>query len=634
MVFPLVMAAGFVGPQTMGEDVATMVGNALDGAGPLRWTDGWPLLSPRERDDIRGLSLEKAKSLARSKRCAYYLMGRLVARGDSIQVFLELDDVQGDTVVARGKAAGPADLAWSLGLRAINDVLPALIPTGAPDITAEWKDRDPGAIANFLLGEAAFRRVHLVEALGHYRDAVKTDSLFGLAAVRGAQAATWNHRPTEAAALIQIAIRRKMPPQYLHFALGYQDYLEGQADAAAAEFHRALDVDPDMAAAWMQLGEVYTHLLPEAGDLQSQAEAAFEEAHRLDPKATNILLHLIEIRLRKGEVAKAQPIVRQFLDASPPADLARQIALMATCAQGGPADIDWVRESQENTLAVLLVGHKLAAGGARLDCALPAFAAAVKSDTSAAGDLRWFALLGLQAALLAQGRSVEAIKAVDSRPAQDGAMAMYLLDAPVFPAVMDKAFQVAQSYKRECGAGYSKCANPYRVWQLGIWDALRGHTVEAELAARELVARAGRDTTLSNRHFLELFARSVRAHAALARSDTSTALLLLDASLRDPVPGGENIEWDIAKPRGLDRLRLAQLLLAVGQPQRALDVAQVFDSASPSVYLIYLVESLKVRVDAAGAVGNAMLAAQYRARLSKFRQGRNSHLTEGQEGVT
>jgi hypothetical protein len=148
------------------------------------------------------------------------------------------------------------------------------------------------------------------------------------------------------------------------------------------------------------------------------------------------------------------------------------------------------------------------------------------------------------------------------------------------------------------------------------------------------MARAGRDTALSNRRFLELFGRSIRAHAALALSDTSTALRLLDASLRDAVPGGENIEWDVAKPRGLDRLRLAQLLLATGKPQRALDVAQVLDSASPSVYLIYLVESLKVRVDAADAVGNAMLAAQYRARLSKLRQSRDSRSTETSEGVT
>ncbi len=631
MVYPMVVPAGFTGSPTIGEDVATMIGNSLDGTGPLRWIDGWAILDPNQREDIRKLSQKAARSLARAKRCAYYVFGRLVASGDSVQVFLELHDVEGDSTVARGKASGRTAQAWTLGLRAVNDVLPRLIPAGTPDIVAEWKDRDPAAVASFLLGESAFRRVHLTEALKHYRAAVKADSLFGLAAIRGAQAATWNHRPGEAASFVHLATNRDMPPRYGHFARGYKAYLEGRPDSAAAEFRRALELDPEMAVAWMQLGEVYTHLLPEAGDPQPAAEEAFEEAHRIDPSATNILLHLIEIRLRKGEIVKAQPIVRQFLAAKP--DNGSQIEIMHTCAQHGPNAVEWAAEAAKNTLSVLLVGHKLAGAGARLDCAIPAFAAVINADTTASGDSRWFALLGLQAALLVQGRATEAMAQVDSRSPEDAADAMYLLDAPLFPEVTDKAAEVARRYKTQCGPGYTKCANPYRVWQLGIWDAHRGHTMEAELAARELASRAARDSTPSNNHSLNLLARSVEGHAALARSDTSTAVRLFQASLREAVPGGENIEWDIAKPRGLDRLRLAQLLLAIGEPERALRVADVLDSASPSVYLIYLAESLKLRADAAGAVGNMALAAKYGARLSALRGNRSNHPTQKQEGV-
>jgi len=621
MVYPLVASAASLGPGTIGEDMASMIGNSLDGTGPLRWIDGWPILDPRQRDDIRTLSKATARSLARVQRCAYYVMGRLVAQGDSVQVFLELNDVQGDSIVARGRAGGPTDLAWAVGLHAVNDILPTLIPTDAPDVTAEWRDRDPAAIASFLLGEAAFRRLHLTEALVHYRDAVKADSLFGLAAVRGAQAASWNHRVSEAASLIGVAIRQNMPPQYTHFARGYQAYLEGRADSAVTELHRAIAADPEMAVAWMQLGEVYTHLLPAAGDPTSLAEAAFEEAHRLDSNATNLLFHLIEIRLRKGEVARARPIIRQFLASDPEARLAQQVEIMEACVNGGPAAVDWAARANRNTLPVLAAGKMLAAGGARLDCAVPAFSAVINADTSDIGNSRWYALLELQAVLLAQGQTGAAMARVDSRPPRDAAAVMYLLDAPVFPEVRGRARDVAQRYTTECGAGYSSCPSHYRVWQLGLWHAESGYAAEAEAAARELRSRAQRGGSPEEAQLAGMLGRSVAAHTALSRSDTSTALALLEALVREGVPGGQSIEWDVAQPRGLERLRLAQLLLARGQPERALGVADMFDSAGPSVYLLYLAESLEVRTEAATTLGDVGRATRYRNRLAALRGG-------------
>lgn len=622
MVYPLVVPADFTGPRTIGEDVATMIGGALDGTGPLRWIDGWALLEPTQRQDIRTLTPERARSLARTKRCAYYVVGRLVASGDSVQVFLELNDVGGDSTVARGEASGTVAQAWRLGLRAINDVLPTLIPAGAPDIVAEWKDRDPAAIASFLLGESAFRRVHLPEALKHYRAAVKADSLFGLAAVRGAQAATWNHRAGEAASLIQVAAKQKMPPRYAHFVLGYAGYLEGRADSAVAELRRAIELDPEMAVAWMQLGEVYTHLLPEAGDPQALAEEAFEEAHRLDPNATNLLLHLIEVRLRKGNITEAEPIIHQFMAADPEPTLAQQIRIMQACARYGGDSVNWHAEATRNTLPVLAAGKMFAAAGARLDCARPAFSAVIRADTTATGDSRWYALLGLQAALLAQGHSAEAMAHVDASPAQDAASVMYLLDAPVFPTVAKRARDVAQRYKAECGPRYAACANMYRIWQLGVWDAELGDTTQADLAARELATRARQGRTPQDAQLAGMLERSVAAHAALARSDTAGALRMFEALIREPMPGGEAIEWDIARPRGLDRLRFAQLLLARGQPERALGVADVFDSVGPSVYLLYLLESLRVRVEAASALGDVGRATRYQNRLAALRRDR------------
>src|SRR6478672_8334291 len=46
MIYPLIVPADFKGARTLGEDVSTMIGSALDGAGPLKWIDGWQLLDP------------------------------------------------------------------------------------------------------------------------------------------------------------------------------------------------------------------------------------------------------------------------------------------------------------------------------------------------------------------------------------------------------------------------------------------------------------------------------------------------------------------------------------------------------------------------------------------------------------
>jgi serine/threonine protein kinase/tetratricopeptide (TPR) repeat protein len=614
MVYPLVAPSSFT-PRTIGEDVATMIGNALDGNGQLRWIDGWSLLKPEQREDIRTLSLGAARALARDKRCAYYVTGRLVVQGDSVEVLLNLNDVRGDSIIARGKSSGSIREAWRAGLRAVNDVLPRLIPGAPGDLVTEWKDRDPGAIASFLLGEAAFRRVHLGEALDHYRSAVEADSSFGLAAIRGAQAATWNHRPTEAGSLIQVAIRQRLPPRYQHFARGYAAYLSGRADSAAVEFRRAIALDPDMAVAWVQLGEVYTHLLPVDGDLDSLARESFEQARRLDSTDNGVLLHLIESRLRKGDTKGAAPLIHDFLAAGPDTTLAAQIRVMQACVQRGAEETDWKSIAKTQTLALLSAGNALKGAGSQLPCAMLAFSTVIDGDTTSAGDLRWFALLVLQSGLLAQGRTSEAIAQVDSPIMRGDGASMYLLDAPVYPMLAERARQVARGYQRECGPEYRRCDNPVRLWELGVWEAQEGRAAVADAVARELATRAPRPGLPREKHVIPILAQSVAAHAALARGDTAAAETMFLAALREPVPG-ELLSWDVASPRGLDRLRLAQLLVARGQFQRAVEIANVFESAWPSIHLLYLPASLRLRAEAASAMGNAALAAHFRSRLA------------------
>ena len=308
------------------------------------------------------------------------MTGRLVPAGDSVRVLLTLHDVRGDSVLAQGEATGTSREPWRQGLIAVSSVLPRLIPGSAGTVSAEWRNRNPGAVAQFLLGESRFRRAQMTEALDHYRRAVSLDSTFAFAALRGAQAATWKHRGGEAATLVSVALAQPLPPRYHHLALGFADYVNGRADSAAAHLNAALQADPDMTVAWMELGEVYTHLLPLAGDLDSLADRAFLRARQLDTASASVLLHPIEMRLLRGDTTAAAPLLARFRAASPDSGLLRPLFIIDECVRRGARAVDWGAHAARIPLAVLSAAKSLAGGGAQL-----AMRRGRVSDTAARG---------------------------------------------------------------------------------------------------------------------------------------------------------------------------------------------------------------------------------------------------------
>ena len=603
-------------PDGEGEGVATYVGYALEGSAPIRWLEGWDWLSGAQRSGASTLPGDVAVAISREQRARYYIDGAIIRGPDSVTVVLRLHDVTGDSVVkTAGASAASLGLAVPrLGLEAVGELLPMLLEAGRRIDLSALAQRRPAAIAAFLQGEREYRRMRFGRALEQYRRAVGEDSVFALAALRGAQAANWGELNEEADRLVGIAIASEsgLPPRYVSYARGLQDYLGGNGDSAVADFGRALRLDPSWSDAWMALGEVYYHLLPAVPSPDSLAEAAFHEAQRSDSGFTPPLFHLTEIALRQGDVAGAAGLIRTLKGEELDSALGARLDFMLQCVRDGPTKMDWAGAVRRSPAMVLSASKLLSVGASQAVCAQAGFQAVLGWD-SAPTEQRWGALLGLQGLLTAQGRLDAVSGLLDSEAGKRlYGKVLYLVVAGAGAGLDERAAAVA----RELGTDYAGMGGP-TLWALGTWAARQGAAADLDAIAVALKAKA--DSTKSRVDVL--LADVMKAHAVLAAGDTAAGLALLTA-LRPNAPITD-LEWQLWESLPGERLALAELLLTRGDFSRADEVAAELQAPQPVVYLTFLPAALRVRISAAVALGETRLAARLRQRLAALGANRS-----------
>ena len=601
-------------PEGAGEGVATYVGYALEGAAPVRWLEGWDWLSEEERSGSGGVPGDVATAISRGQHARYYIDGTIVRGADSVTVVLRLHDVKGDSVVKiAGASGGGPDLAVArLGLQAVGELLPVLLEPGRRVDLSALAKRRPTAIAAFLQGEREYRRMRFDAALEHYRRAVSEDSVFALAALRGAQAANWRELNDEAERLVGIAAgsRLSLPPRYASYARGLQDYLRGEADSAVAHFRGALALDPSWSDAWMALGDTYYHLLPRVAAPDSLAEAAFREAQRTDSAFTPPLFHLVEIELRRGEAAGATELIRRLRGAALDSTLGARLGFMLDCVREGPGTIDWDGAARQSSAMVLSASKLLSAGASQPGCARAGFHAVLRAK-SVTIEQQWGALLGLQGLMTAQGQMDSVQQLLDSKVSEAlFGRVLYLVIAGAGAGLDQRARQVAD----ELGSDYAAMGSA-TLWALGAWAARRG--AARELGAIAAALRAKADSTRGRADLL--LAEAIEARAMLASGDTAEALARL-AAVRPNAPVLD-LEWQPWESLPGERLAQAELLFARGAYHQADSVASLFQAPQPVVYLTYLPAALRLRIRAARALGANRTAESLGRRLAATRAG-------------
>ncbi|MEW5916837.1 MAG: serine/threonine-protein kinase [Gemmatimonadota bacterium] len=611
VVFPLHDAAAPEGSESAGEEVATFIGYALDETRPLKWLDGWEFLRGAQRSSRSGprLAPNDAAALSRQAGAEFYIDGSIIRRSDSVIVLLSLHNVAGDSnaVVRRAQRAGPAATATihHLGLRAVGELLPALVaPGGTIDLSA-LSQRSPLAVANFLQGEREYRRMQFQAALAHYEASLREDSAFALAALRGAQAANWESEFGTGVRLARVAVDRvqSLPPAQAALARGLNAYLSGSADSAISYLQRSLAIDSGLHAAWALLGEVASRMLPSEVTSDSLARGALARARSGDADFAPTLLLLEEMAIRDGDIPTALRLRDELRRAG--ADTTHSVSreLMLRCVRDGVTAIDWRREVTRDEQSVATAAKTLAGGAAQPGCAVAAFRALL--DAGATPNARWAGLLGSQSLLVAtnrlqDARDVFASKSAEGLPVHH----IYLLLSAAGAPFDSQARLFADSVARQYAQPSSMV-----LWELGHFEARQGHASRVQEIAAILKRRA--DSTASRRD--SLLARAIAARAHLLTADTTGTIARL-RGLAPTAPRGE-ITWQPWESLGPERLLLAELLFARNEWDAARKVADLLDAPEPITYPLYLRQSLALRARAAEAARDSRAAATYRKRL-------------------
>jgi serine/threonine protein kinase/tetratricopeptide (TPR) repeat protein len=599
----------------VGRGVSYLIEAALEHAEPLRVTDVTDRLSEAELANVALVGARRARALARDQGAAYYLRGLVHEHADSTTVTLELHDVRGDSLVLQRSAAGPTGLTplHHLGIDALKELLPVLVGLEDVDLSP-LRDRRASAVALWWQGEREYRQSNFETAYDLYSRALAEDSALAMAAVKGAQAASWNKQLTQAHELTSLVLERDslLPLRYRYLARGLEGYLTGRADTALYWLQLARQAAPEWGEAWMATGEVYYHLLPPQGDPDSMAAAAFDSALLYDEGFTPPLFHLAEIAIRTGDVAEAENLIARYLDANPDTTLLRQLTLMRDCAAG--EDFDRLLQQgvvATSPLAVIRASKALSPGGAYVDCAEQGF----KRMLAMQNNYYWGAFLGLQGILAAEGRDKELAQLVDSLVEAGVAQARLpvLLDVIAGSGLHAEAEEVERWALDRYGEGYATMRRDYLLWLFGVWHAYRGEWAMLGPLRQRLIEQ-GDDVESPN---AQVYAHALAVYdVELERQGVGHVIDALGSLAT--VADGETLEWQFAEPLPVERMLLAELLFSQGDLQRAHDVAAVFDHSGPVVYLPFVPKSLVVRYRAATALGDRRLAERYRERLQQL----------------
>lgn len=304
---------------------------------------------------------------ARALGATHFVLGDVVAAGDSLEVITTLYDRDGDQVV-------------TLEHRGTNDELLTLTERISAELMAERDDlpnahltraaatgtTSVAAMRAYVEGEQALAARDFSRAADAFRLAVATDPEFALAYYRLAHTYNWlNDRAREYEALEEALSRRdSLSPRNITLVEAGREYLRGHYAEALRQLELHVRSYPTDVAAWVMLGETKIHLGVVHGRPIAEARAPFERALELEPGATNVADHLIWIAIVERDADRAAELANRLPD-----ETARWYRLAVELTRSGDEEPEGEIGPQAFMPALFAVprfaGHHRAIGWAR-----------------------------------------------------------------------------------------------------------------------------------------------------------------------------------------------------------------------------------------------------------------------------
>jgi serine/threonine-protein kinase len=290
------------------EGMIDLVAARLTGGGGARAADPGSVMAAWRRgggSETGDLPEDAVRELARRLGAGQVLVGGVVGTPDHVAFTASMFPVQGGNPRAEAKVEGVADSLPQLVDRLIAQLITE--ETGGSHGLEGMVNRPLPALRLFLEAQAAYRRGDYGDAVVRYERALDLDSTFALAGLRLASAAGWTTAPGAGRRGLEAAWssrdRLSSRDQALLLANVGPDYpAVSTAAQHLAAWERAVELAPDQAERWYELGDMYFHEGPylEVESTWRRAADAFRRSEALD-SGTAPLGHLLELAMLDGD---------------------------------------------------------------------------------------------------------------------------------------------------------------------------------------------------------------------------------------------------------------------------------------------------------------------------------------------
>jgi serine/threonine-protein kinase len=292
--------------------------DALDGT-RLAANGGW-----------RGMPLDSVARAAAGLGGRYFVTGQLGSVPGGVRISVDIHALDGSriqrTVVSsQGTALDIAIDSAALGtIRALAE-RERIAPVGRGSLLSSTSSAR--ALGHLIEGQNRFFRSDLDGAGEEFSRAIDADSACALAYHRLSVVYVWKHDYVTAETIAREGIRHATEAHWVELLRAQQHFARRDADSALTLFQRNVLDLPNIADAWLGLGETLVHMGWYIGHSPQEALAPFERLIRLDSAFAPIQYHVADLYLYSGDTAAARRSLN-YLGHDSPDVPPREAALM------------------------------------------------------------------------------------------------------------------------------------------------------------------------------------------------------------------------------------------------------------------------------------------------------------------